>query len=121
VQVTQEILKHKKIKDLSVGYFGASTGAASALIATSELGNKIRAVVSRGGRPDLASGHLVQVKSPTLLIVGELDFKVIQMNEAALEKLGGIKHLEIVQGATHLFEESGALEQVAELSAEWFL
>ncbi len=121
VQVTQEILKHKKIKDLSVGYFGASTGAASALIAASELGHKIRAVVSRGGRPDLASGHLVQVKSPTLLIVGELDFKVIQMNEAALEKLGGIKHLEIVQGATHLFEESGALEQVAELSAEWFL
>jgi len=121
IQVTREILKHKQIKKLSIGYFGASTGAASALIAASELGNKIRAVVSRGGRPDLASDHLAKVMSPTLLIVGELDFEVIRMNETALHKLRGIKHLAIVPGATHLFEEPGALENVAELSTDWFI
>lgn len=121
VMVTRQLLKQAEIKNLSIGYFGASTGAASALIAASVLGIRIRAVVSRGGRPDLAMDHLSKIKTPTLLIVGELDIEVIKMNEAALQRLAGIKQLEIVEGASHLFEETGTLERVAELSSEWFL
>lgn len=120
VQVTKHFLKDEETKDLPIGYFGASTGAASALIASSILTSKISAVVSRGGRPDLAMDHLPNVKAATLLIVGGLDTEVIRMNQTALNQLSTIKQLEIIEGATHLFEEPGALEQVAELSGEWF-
>lgn len=120
VHVTKHFLKDEETKDLPIGYFGASTGAASALIAASILTNKISAVVSRGGRPDLAMQHLPQVKASTLLIVGGLDTEVIRMNQTAFNKLNSIKRLDIIEGATHLFEEAGALEQVAELSGEWF-
>ena len=105
---------------LPVGLFGASTGAAAALVAASLLGNRIGAVVSRGGRPDLAGGMLPQVKAPTLLIVGGADSGVIELNQWALERLGGEKSVEIVPGATHLFPEPGALEAVIELAAGWF-
>jgi putative phosphoribosyl transferase len=121
LEVTEQILDEPEIKNLPIGYFGASTGAASALIAAAELKNKISAVVSRGGRPDLAMKQLGYVKAPTLLIVGELDAIVIKLNKDALQKLHAIKHLEIVEGATHLFEEPGTLEQVAQLSGDWFI
>ena len=121
ILVTKYILNFDECKDIPIGYFGASTGAASALIATAVLNRKISSVVSRGGRPDLAMDYLDKVKAPTLLIVGGLDTEVIGMNTVALNKLGSVKRLEIVEGATHLFEEPGALEQVAELSGEWFL
>lgn len=104
---------------LPIGLFGASTGAAAALIAAATLGDEVRAVVSRGGRPDLAMPVLAQVGTPTLLIVGGLDDIVIELNEAALAELGGEKDLLIVPGATHLFEEPGTLEQVATVAAEW--
>jgi putative phosphoribosyl transferase len=121
VEATKQVLKLTEIKNLPIGYFGASTGAASALIAASFLQNKIHAVVSRGGRPDLAMDQLTQVKAPTLFIVGGLDFEVIKLNEKAFQKLPGVKHLEIIEGATHLFEEPGTLEQVAQLSGDWFI
>jgi putative phosphoribosyl transferase len=105
---------------LPVGLFGASTGAAAALVAASSLGDRIGAVVSRGGRPDLAGGMLPQVKAPTLLIVGGADSGVIELNEWALERLGEEKSIAIVPGATHLFPEPGALETVIELAAGWF-
>jgi putative phosphoribosyl transferase len=105
---------------LRVGYFGASTGGGAALVAAAELGEEIGAVVSRGGRPDLAGDALAKVKSPTLLIVGGLDYAVIRMNEDAYRQLRCEKELKIVPGATHLFEEPGALEEVARLAAEWF-
>src|SRR5438132_13106041 len=103
-----------------VGYFGSSTGGGAALVAAAEVGEIVSAVVSRGCRPDLAGDALAQVKSPTLLIVGGLDYPVIEMNEAALAQMRCEKQLKIVPGATHLFEEPGALEQVADLAAEWF-
>ncbi|HET9484333.1 MAG TPA: dienelactone hydrolase family protein [Xanthomonadales bacterium] len=102
------------------GYFGASTGAAAALIAAAELGDQVDAVVSRGGRPDLAGRALAQVTAPTLLIVGGRDEGVIELNELAYAKLGCTKELQIVPGATHLFEEPGALAQVGMLAATWF-
>ncbi|MCE5313400.1 MAG: alpha/beta hydrolase [Armatimonadota bacterium] len=102
------------------GYFGASTGAAAALCAASEQ-PEIGAVVSRGGRPDLALSCLPKVKAPTLLIVGGMDLPVIPLNRQAYELLGGEKSMVIVPKATHLFEEPGALERVAELAAEWFV
>jgi putative phosphoribosyl transferase len=105
---------------LEVGYFGASTGAAAALVAAAELGDRIAAVVSRGGRPDLASAHLSEVRSPTLLIVGGLDTVVIELNLEAAARLRCPHATEIVSGATHLFEEPGALEQVMDLAAGWF-
>jgi len=106
-------------KDLSIGYFGSSTGAGAALIGASK--NKdIFAIVSRGGRPDLAMDYLDKVSSPTLLIVGGDDTEVIGMNKEALKKLNCEKKMEIVPGATHLFEEKGALENVADLAADWF-
>jgi putative phosphoribosyl transferase len=105
---------------LHVGYFGASTGAAAALLAAAELGQIVRAVVSRGGRPDLAANSLPLVKAPTLLIVGGLDYPVIEMNQSAYIQLRCEKQVEIVAGATHLFEERGALEKVAQLAADWF-
>jgi putative phosphoribosyl transferase len=106
---------------LPAGYFGASTGAGAALVAAAQIGPAIRAVVSRGGRPDLAGDALARVQAPTLLIVGGADTPVIPLNESALEQLRVPKQLVIVPGATHLFEESGALEQVADLARDWFL
>lgn len=118
--VTKWLIKQNEVKDLNIGYFGASTGAASALEAAATLGDKIQAVVSRGGRPDLAMDLLPDVKAPTLLIVGGNDEPVIGMNEEALAKLECEKKLEIVPGATHLFEEPGTLEEVAKLATQWF-
>lgn len=106
---------------LRPGYFGASTGGAAALIAAAEFGTKVGAVVCRGGRPDLADNALRRVKAPTLLIVGGLDQPVIKMNQDAFAELQCMKELKIVPGATHLFEEPGKLEEVANLAAEWFL
>lgn len=105
---------------LNIGYFGASTGAAAALVAAAELPENVRAVVSRGGRPDLAGAYLTKVRAPTLLIVGGQDTAVLEMNRDALSRLPCEKSLEIVPGATHLFPEPGALEQVANLAATWF-
>ena len=107
-------------KHLPVGYFGASTGAAAALVAAARRPHAVRAVVSRGGRPDLAGPALADVRAPTLLIVGGYDTVVIELNEAALGALRCVKRLEIVPQATHLFEEAGALEQVARLARDWF-
>jgi pimeloyl-ACP methyl ester carboxylesterase len=121
VDVTNWFLINFVTENLNIGYFGASTGAAAALIATKEKSNAIKAIVSRGGRPDLAEKALLDVKAPTLLIVGGNDFQVIDMNQWALERLNvKDKELKIVPGATHLFEESGALEEVAHLAGEWF-
>lgn len=105
---------------IPIGYFGASTGAAAALIAAAELPDAIGAVVSRGGRPDLARASLGLVRAPTLLIVGGDDAAVLEMNREALRSLEAPKQLAIVPGATHLFEEPGALEEVARLAASWF-
>ncbi len=120
VEVTRYLMRLPRLKAFTFGYFGASTGAASALIAASILKETIHAVVSRGGRPDLADNYLYVVESPTLLIVGELDREVMELNRQALEKLPEIKSLQSVKGATHLFEEPGTLEEVAEISARWF-
>jgi dienelactone hydrolase len=107
-------------RNLKVGYFGSSTGAAAALVAAAKRPEIVGAVVSRGGRPDLARSALAQVQAPTLLIVGSNDLPVIGLNREALEQLRTIKKLEIVPGATHLFEEPGALEKVAWLARNWF-
>jgi putative phosphoribosyl transferase len=108
-------------RDLRIGLFGASTGAAAALVAAAERPQPIGAVVSRGGRPDLAGrGALCWVQAPTLLIVGEFDPEVIQLNHAASDEIRAIKDLVIVPGASHLFEESGTLERVAKLARAWF-
>lgn len=106
-------------RDLRIGYFGASTGAGAALVAAASLKNLIGAVVSRGGRPDLAGDALARVETPVLLIVGANDDIVIELNHRALEQLPGEKKLEIVPGASHLFEEPGTLEQVADLASKW--
>lgn len=106
--------------ELNLGYFGASTGAAAALQAAAEMGDAIKAIVSRGGRPDLALQYLRAVKAPTLLIVGGDDYPVIPLNQKAYEMLPGPKELAIIPGATHLFEEPGALEQVATRARNWF-
>lgn len=107
-------------RDLTIGYFGSSTGAAAALTAAAELGEMISAVVSRGGRPGLAADALPRVKSPTLLIVGGNDLPVIPLNEDAYSQLNCEKALRIVPGASHLFEEPGALELIADMASEWF-
>ncbi len=108
------------LRGLALGYFGASTGAAAALEAAAALGPGVRAVVSRGGRPDLALESLPRVTAPTLLIVGGRDDVVIGMNEQAYARLRGVRELKIVPGATHLFEEPGMLEEVARLAGRWF-
>jgi putative phosphoribosyl transferase len=105
---------------LRIGYFGASTGAGAALAAAAELGETVGAVVSRGGRPDLAGDALPRVTSPTLLIVGGLDYTVLDLNREAFAKLNCEKELVVVLEATHLFEEPGTLEEVARLAADWF-
>lgn len=117
---TQWITHNATTKGLKVGYFGASTGAAAALIAAAELGTGVSAVVSRGGRPDLAGEALGRVTAPTLLLVGGRDEVVLQLNEEAFEKLACQKELAIIPGATHLFEEPGALGEVARTAAHWF-
>ncbi|MGA7270903.1 MAG: phosphoribosyltransferase family protein [Acidimicrobiia bacterium] len=113
-------LKENRAGVADVGYFGASTGAAAALVAGAEMGEAIEAIVSRGGRPDLAGDRLPVVKAPTLLIVGGRDTEVLALNRQAASRLTCPHELEIVAGATHLFEESGALEEVARLAVEWF-
>ncbi len=120
VATTKWIKEQQNLKDFSLGYFGSSTGAAAALIAAAKM-PEIKAVVSRGGRPDLALQYLPKVKAATLLIVGGLDEPVIAMNETALNALTSEKELDIVPGATHLFEEPGKLEEIAKLAAEWFV
>jgi len=116
---TRWLRDRREAKGLSLGYFGASTGAAAALAAAAQ-NPAVRAIVSRGGRPDLALRHLADVRAPTLLIVGGNDYGVIELNEKAYRALRCEKSLKIVPGATHLFEEAGALEQVAELASDWF-
>jgi len=120
VDVTNWLAREPETSRLRPGYFGSSTGGGAALVAAAALGEKVGAVVSRGGRPDLAGGALPLVQAPTLLIVGGLDYQVIEMNEEALAELRCEKRLEIVPGATHLFEEPGTLALVAHLAAEWF-
>jgi dienelactone hydrolase len=121
VHATHWLTRHPKTADLPVGHFGASTGGGAALVAAAQLPDEVRAVVSRGGRPDLAGEALPRVSAPTLLIVGGHDLPVIEMNQKALARLGAAeKELVIVPGATHLFEEPGALEEVARLAADWF-
>lgn len=107
-------------RSLEVGYFGASTGAAAALVAAAEMADRVGAVVSRGGRPDLAGEDLARVEAPTLLIVGSRDVPVIPLNEDAFAQLRCAKKLEIVPGASHLFEEPGTLEIVSRLASSWF-
>ena len=119
-RATQWLMEQPHCSALAIGYFGASTGAAAALNAAATFGSTIGAVVSRGGRPDLAMDALANVQSPTLLIVGGLDDVVIELNRQAYEKLQAKKHLAIVEGATHLFEEPGTLQEVARLAAAWF-
>lgn len=120
MSATEWLQSDEATRELSIGYFGASTGAAAALQAAATLGDEIAAIVSRGGRPDLAMDYLDQVTAPTLLIVGGRDYPVIPLNRQAYERLKAPKELVIVPGATHLFEEPGALEEVARLAAEWF-
>jgi putative phosphoribosyl transferase len=120
VAVTNYVMQIWDLSDLPIGYFGASTGAASALKAAAILHTTIKAVVSRGGRPDLAGTSLSRVTAPTLLIVGSLDVPVIELNEQAYSALNCTKRIQIVNGATHLFEEPGKLEEVAELATDWF-
>ncbi|MGO4820986.1 MULTISPECIES: dienelactone hydrolase family protein [unclassified Flavobacterium] len=121
IEVTEWLSKNNLTKKYPLAYFGASTGAASALRAAAYFGDQIKAVVSRGGRPDLALSSLHLVKSPTLLIVGQLDFPVVLMNKEAYDELQTTKEMKIIPGATHLFEESGKLTEVAEIAVEWYI
>ena len=121
VAVTRWALNQPACRGLRIGYFGASTGAAAALVAAAELGQTVGAVVSRGGRPDLAEGALARVISPTLLIVGACDVAVVPLNESAYARLCCEKTLELVPGASHLFEETGTLEIAAHLARKWFV
>jgi dienelactone hydrolase len=114
------VIENSSTQNLRVGYFGASTGAGAALVAAAELPRQVGAIVSRGGRPDLAGKALPRVTAPTLLIIGGEDALVIGMNREAMEQLPAEKKLEVVPGATHLFEEPGKLEEVARLAAGWF-
>ena len=110
----------EQTRGLPIGLFGASTGAAAALVAAARLGDKIAAVVSRGGRPDLAAAALEQVRTPTLLLVGGNDAEVIRLNKTAFARLAGPKELTIIPGATHLFPEPGALDAVVDAARDWF-
>ena len=121
IGATEWLKRDPQTKNLVFGYFGASTGAAAALIAAAKLPNDIAAVVSRGGRPDLAADYLPRVAAPTLLLVGGLDTEVIELNRQAMAQMMATKKLVIIPGATHLFEELGKLEEVAKLSTDWFL
>ncbi len=120
VHATKWAREQEETRDLNIGYFGSSTGGAAALVAAAELPQDVGAVVSRGGRPDLAGNALPKVQAPTLLIVGGNDDVVIELNEMARDQMRCEVKLEIIPGATHLFEEPGALEQVAKLAGDWF-
>jgi dienelactone hydrolase len=120
VHATKWARQQKETRDQRVGYFGSSTGGAAALVAAAELPQDVGAVVSRGGRPDLAGDALSKVQAPTLLIIGGNDDIVIELNEIARDQMRCEVKLEIIPGATHLFEEAGALEHVAKLASEWF-
>ncbi len=120
IDATKWLRQHPATGNLKIGYFGASTGSAAALLAATEAPDAVSAVVSRGGRPDLIGSALSRVKAPTLLIVGENDIPVIELNRQALAQLRTEKQLEIIAGATHLFEEPGTLNQVAQLASQWF-
>jgi dienelactone hydrolase len=121
VHATKWAGQQEETRDQRIGYFGSSTGAAAALVAAAELPQHVGAVVSRGGRPDLAGDALPKVQAPTLLIVGGNDDIVIELNEMAHDQMRCEVRVEIIPGATHLFEEPGALEQVAKLASDWFL
>jgi dienelactone hydrolase len=121
VHATKWTRQQKETRDLQIGYFGSSTGGAAALVAAAELRQDVGAVVSRGGRPDLAGAALPKVQAPTLLIVGGNDDIVIELNEMARDQMHCEVKLEIIPGATHLFEEPGALEKVARLASDWFV
>jgi putative phosphoribosyl transferase len=120
VDATKWVRGEAQTSDLRIGYFGSSTGGAAALVAAAELPQHVGAVVSRGGRPDLAGAALPKVQAPTLLIVGGNDDIVIELNEMARDQMRCEVKLEIIPSATHLFEEAGALEKVAELASDWF-
>jgi dienelactone hydrolase len=120
VRATDWLVNRSDMRNRSVGYFGSSTGGGAALVAAAAVGKRIGAIVSRGGRPDLAGNALPRVQAATLLIVGEYDDVVIRLNQEALAELHCEKALKIVPGATHLFEEPGALEEVARLASDWF-
>lgn len=120
VAVAHWLSSQPETEGLPLGYFGASSGGGAVLVAAARLGGKIAAVVSRGGRPDLASKALLYVESPTLFIVGSQDDVVLDLNEKALDCMSCEKELRVVTGATHLFEEPGKLEQAAQISADWF-
>ncbi|MFC1609223.1 dienelactone hydrolase family protein [Patescibacteria group bacterium] len=117
---TKWIKDQNEFKDFNIGYFGGSTGAAAAIVAAANLELDIKTIVSRGGRPDLAEHYLSKINAPTLLIVGGDDDAVIQLNKSSLSQIKSEKKLEIIPGATHLFEEPGALERAAEIASEWF-
>ncbi|HOK53741.1 MAG TPA: dienelactone hydrolase family protein [Armatimonadota bacterium] len=121
IDATEWLSEYPDTESLNIGYFGASTGAAAALQAAAKLSQQIGAVVSRGGRPDLAMEYLPSVKAPTLLIVGGLDYPVIELNQHAYDRLTSEKQLVIVPGAGHLFEEGDTLKEVARLAREWFI
>lgn len=118
---TDWLLENAATSYLRLGYFGASTGAAAALVASTERLKDVKAIVSRGGRPDMAGEALPLVQAPTLLIVGGNDTQVIELNELALEQLQSVKQMSIVPGATHLFSEPGTLEEAARLATDWFV
>jgi len=121
VQATTWAKQQEQTRNLRIGYFGSSTGGGAALVAAVEMPKDVGAIVSRGGRPDLASDALPKVQAPTLLIVGGNDDIVIELNEIARDQMRCEVKLEIVPGATHLFEEPGALEKVAKLASDWFI
>jgi putative phosphoribosyl transferase len=121
IAATDWLADHRPAAGLRTGLFGASTGAAAALAAAAARPGEVRAVVSRGGRPDLAGQYLSSVRQPTLLIAGALDSLVVDLNRAAIRRLSGVRRLEVLPGASHLFEEPGAMEQVARLAREWFV
>src|SRR6266480_5270994 len=121
VHATKRAKQQEQTRNLRVGYFGSSTGGAAALVAAAEISQDVGAVISRGGRPDLAGDALPKVRAPTLLIVGGNDDIVIELNEMARDQMHCEVKLEIVPGATHLFEEPGALEKVAKLASDWFV
>jgi len=120
IAITEWLPRHPEVAGLKIGLFGASTGAAAALVAAAQLPNLVRAVVSRGGRPDLAGAPLRHVTAPTLLIVGGADPVVLDLNQQAFALLDCEKALKVVPGAGHLFEEPGALQKVAQLARQWF-
>ena len=120
IGATEWLRLDTRTKNCVFGYFGASTGAAAALIAAAKLPGEIATVVSRGGRPDLAGEYLPKVASPTLFLVGGLDTEVIELNQQAMDQMSAEKKMIIIPGATHLFEEPGKLEEVAKLSTDWF-